>query len=54
MRRFPALAPEALIHRVEIPHGRFERRIRLPATRLKLRRSELASGCLTLVLSKEV
>ena len=53
-RRFPALAPEALIHRLEIPHGRFERRIRLPATRLKLRRSELVSGCLTLALSKEV
>ena len=53
-RRFPALAPEALIHRLEIPHGRFERRIRLPATRLKLRSSELVSGCLTLALSKEV
>jgi HSP20 family molecular chaperone IbpA len=53
-RRFPALAPEALIHRLEIPHGRFERRIRLPATRLKLSRSELVSGCLTLALSKEV
>jgi HSP20 family molecular chaperone IbpA len=54
MRRLPALAPEALIHRLEIPHGRFERRIRLPATRLKLARSELVAGCLTLVLRKEV
>jgi len=53
-RRFPALTPEALIHRLEIPHGRFERRIRLPGKRLKLRRSELVAGCLTLALSKEV
>jgi HSP20 family molecular chaperone IbpA len=50
-RRLPA-ARGATIHRLEIPHGRFERRIRLPAARLRLDRSELASGCLFLRLSK--
>jgi HSP20 family protein len=50
-RRLPA-ARGATIHRLEIPHGRFERRIRLPAERLRLDRSELASGCLFLRLSK--
>ena len=30
-RRLPAAARGAAIHRLEIPHGRFERRIRLPA-----------------------
>jgi HSP20 family molecular chaperone IbpA len=50
-RRLPA-AHGAAIHRLEIPHGRFERRIRLPAARLRLDRSELASGCLFLRLSK--
>ena len=46
LRRLPAAARGAAIHRLEIPHGRFERRIRLPAARLELDRSELANGCL--------
>src|SRR5688500_14327363 len=51
-RRLPAPARGAVIHRLEIPHGRFERRIRLPAARLALSRSELVSGCLVLNLTK--
>jgi HSP20 family protein len=53
-RRLPAPMRGAAIHRLEIPHGRFERRIRLPAARLTLNRSELASGCLVLSLTKHI
>jgi HSP20 family protein len=52
VRRLPATARGAAIHRLEIPHGRFERRIRLTAPPLTLTRSELASGCLVLTLAK--
>lgn len=45
-------AGSALIHRLEIPHGRFERRIALPAQRIALVRHELLDGCLVLTLSK--
>jgi HSP20 family molecular chaperone IbpA len=51
-RRLPATLRGARIHRLEIPHGRFERRIRLPAGPLELGRSELTSGCLVLSLTK--
>jgi HSP20 family molecular chaperone IbpA len=52
VRRLPAAMRGAAIHRLEIPHGRFERRIRLPSGRLELGRSELTSGCLVLSLAK--
>jgi len=51
-RRFPALSGDAVIHRLEIPHGRFERRIRISASRLRIDRSELLNGCLLLILMK--
>jgi HSP20 family protein len=51
-RRTPELQRVAAIHRLEIPQGRFERRIALPAARFELLRRELAEGCLTLVLRK--
>jgi HSP20 family protein len=53
-RRLPEAARDAIIHRLEIPHGRFERRIRLPAARLSISRSELAGGCLVLTLTKQL
>ena len=40
------------VHRLEIPYGKFERRIHVPAGRLQLGQSELANGCLTLKFSK--
>jgi len=40
------------IHRLEIPHGRFERRVLLPPGTLELTRHELAQGCLTIVLRR--
>jgi HSP20 family protein len=54
LRRLPAHARGAAIHRLEIPYGRFERSIRLPAARFELERSELASGCLVISLSKRI
>lgn len=42
----------AIIHRLEIPHGRFERRIVLPAGRYEVERRDLADGCLILGLRK--
>ena len=51
-RRLPKAARAAVIHRLEIPYGRFERRIRLPSARLALGRSELVNGCLVLTLAK--
>jgi HSP20 family protein len=51
-RRLPALLRHARIHRLEIPHGRFERRIALPAGRFELRERALRDGCLVLGLIK--
>jgi HSP20 family protein len=52
LRRLPATARVAAIHRLEIPYGRFQRRIELPETRLELGRPELVNGCLHLTLAK--
>lgn len=51
-RPAPALQRAAAIHRLEIPQGRFERRIALPEGRFELAQRELADGCLTLVLRR--
>lgn len=51
-RRLPVESRAGMIHRVEIPHGRFERRIVLPVGRYELRRRDLSNGCLTLSLRK--
>ncbi|MBA2490341.1 MAG: Hsp20/alpha crystallin family protein [Gammaproteobacteria bacterium] len=44
--------PSALIHRLEIPYGRFERRMRLPLRELKLAQSVFENGLLSLTLHK--
>jgi HSP20 family protein len=49
-RPAPALQRASAIHRLELPQGRFERRIGLPPGRFELLKRELADGCLTLVL----
>jgi HSP20 family molecular chaperone IbpA len=54
LRRQPAAVRGAAILRLEIPYGRFERRLRLSSARLELARSELASGCLVLSLTKRL
>jgi HSP20 family molecular chaperone IbpA len=52
MRHVPALARGAAIQRLEIPYGRFERQVRLPAGRFELGRPEIANGCLFITLAK--
>jgi hypothetical protein len=37
---------------MEIPHGRFERRIKLPSALFALGRSDLVNGCLVVILKK--
>ena len=54
VRRLPAIAQGAVIQRLEIPQGRFERRIGLPAARWELNRSTFVNGCLLLSLTKHV
>jgi HSP20 family protein len=51
--RSSPLRQTAILHRLEIPQGRFERRIPLPEGRFELSRRELDHGCLTLVLLKD-
>ena len=51
-RRLPAIQRAAVIHRLEIPHGRFERRVALAPGRFELLRRDIADGCLTLTLRK--
>ena len=53
VRRLPAAVRGTDIVRLEIPQGRFERRIRLPAARWELGRSSLVNGCLLLNLTKQ-
>jgi HSP20 family protein len=52
-RRLPAAARGTEIRRLEIPHGRFERRIALPPQRWQLTQSTLVNGCLLLNLTKQ-
>lgn len=49
-RRLPRRLASAAIQRLEIPHGRFERRLPLPAGLWQLAGQELANGCLQLLL----
>ena len=51
VRRPPVRAP-ARIHRMELPHGRFERRVTLPRGSYEVVRRDLADGCLTVILRK--
>jgi HSP20 family molecular chaperone IbpA len=51
-RPLPSAARSAVINRLEIPHGLFERRVQLSAARLQIGRRELANGCLILSLEK--
>jgi HSP20 family molecular chaperone IbpA len=53
-RGLPHFRRKTTIHRLEIPHGRFERRILMSEALLELTRSELEGGCLRLVLAKRV
>jgi HSP20 family molecular chaperone IbpA len=43
----------ARIHALEIPYGRFQRRIGLPTQELTLSSKKLQDGCLSLIFSKK-
>jgi len=51
-RRLPRRLASAAIQRLEIPHGRFERRLALPAGLWQLAAQELSNGCLQLLLTR--
>lgn len=51
-RNLPAELGTAIIHRIELPQGRFERRLRLPNGRYSDVRRKFADGCLLVLLSK--
>jgi HSP20 family protein len=46
MRRACGASPDALIRRLEIPHGRFVRQIPLTGRRLRIAQSQYLNGCL--------
>jgi HSP20 family molecular chaperone IbpA len=52
IRVLPAELQTATIHRLELPQGRFERRVRLPAGRYVNVRRSMANGCLLITLEK--
>jgi len=52
MRPLPSGGKNANIIRLEIPYGRFERRIALRVSRLRLAERELVNGCLVLTFAK--
>jgi len=51
-RRVPAPADDAVVQRLEIPHGHFVRRFVLPWPRLIIHAHTLVDGCLYLTLAK--
>lgn len=51
-RQLPPEARTADIYRLEIPHGRFARRIELPPGRFIVEQQEVANGCVVLRLRK--
>jgi HSP20 family molecular chaperone IbpA len=48
----PQVCREAQIRRLEIPYGRFERRVELPAGLFQPLRQDFQDGCLVLVLGR--
>jgi HSP20 family molecular chaperone IbpA len=52
LRILPPQLRTATIHRLELPQGRFERRVALPAGRYDAVRRAEANGCLVISLSK--
>jgi HSP20 family molecular chaperone IbpA len=52
IRVLPAELRTAVIHRLELPQGRFERRVRLPAGRYSAVSRATACGCIVITLEK--
>jgi HSP20 family molecular chaperone IbpA len=51
-RTLPGELATAVIHRLELPQGRFERRVRLPGGRYGAVRRAAAQGCVLITLQK--
>ncbi|MCX5493868.1 Hsp20/alpha crystallin family protein [Kaistia dalseonensis] len=51
-RILPPQLRTAVIHRLELPQGHFERQIPLPAGRFEVMRPTVVNGCLAIVLRK--
>ena len=52
VRRWPDMDGPARAHRIELPHGRFERRLPLPSGAYRLAGQEHTNGCLILTLKR--
>ena len=52
VRRVPPAMRDAVIHRLELPQGRFERRLPLPPGRYRNVRRRAVDGCLVITLEK--
>src|SRR5690348_10582008 len=52
LRVLPCELQTAIIHRLELPQGRFERRVPLPAGRYSAVRRAMNNGCLVITLEK--
>ena len=52
-RTLPFRSHQAAIHRLEIPYGRFERRVALPLGSLELAGKSLENGVLTLTFTRK-
>ncbi len=52
VRVLPRELETAVIHRLELPQGRFERRVRLPAGRYSAVGRAMRNGCLVITLEK--
>ena len=51
-RQLPRVAQATKIRRLELPHGRFERRVALPSSRFELITQQLDRGCLVIGLRR--
>ena len=52
IRALPVNERTTAVHQLEIPYGRFERRVTLPAGRYELLDQACVNGCLTLRLAR--
>ena len=52
IRRWPVPQRPVHVHRIELPHGRFERRLPLPHGSYQLTGQDHADGCLLLTLQR--
>lgn len=52
IRPWPQEMRHARILRLEIPHGRFERRLQLPPGEYELERQDLSDGCIAVYLRR--